>query len=267
MKKILVAVAATAALVSCTSQPSSKVLVLYYSQSGVTKTVAEEIARQTGADIVSFDVQTPYNGTYDETIQRCLKERESGELSPVKPLSVNIADYDVVFLGYPVWFGTCARPLLSLIAEQDFAGKKVVPFCTFGSGGLNTSSADLVAALPKATIAEGYGVRAARVEKAPAEIDRFLIAQGYKEGTVEPLPAFSEIAPVGGNEATIFNTATSDYFMPLGTPVSFQKRDTPSGVEYIFTAESVGMDGAPATSLVYVLAAPGAAPEFTQVVR
>ena len=64
----------------------------------------------------------------------------------------NLSDYDVIFLGYPIWFGTYAMPIATLVKEQDFAGKTIVPFCTFGSGGLNTSTDALTKALPKAKV-------------------------------------------------------------------------------------------------------------------
>ena len=51
--------------------------------------------------------------------------------------------YDVIYLGYPIWGGTYAAPVVTLVKKYDFAGKTIVPFCTFGSGGLESSSADL----------------------------------------------------------------------------------------------------------------------------
>lgn len=67
------------AAVSCSTDKQSKTLVLYYSQTGATRAVAEEIARMTGADIESIDVIQPYDGTYQETIQRCNEEGSSPE--------------------------------------------------------------------------------------------------------------------------------------------------------------------------------------------
>lgn len=257
---------AAAAIVSCKSE-GSKVLVLYYSQTGATEAVASELARQLNADVATFDVENPYDGTYDETIQRCLSERGTGELSKLAPLSVDINKYDVIFLGYPVWFGTCARPVFSLAKEVSFEGKTVVPFCSFGSGGLNTSTADLKAALPKADIREGYGVRNARVGKIVPEITKFLIKSGWVEGSVPADEAFSAQAPVGEEEVSVFDAACSSYPMPLGSPVTAAKRAVNGGVEYLFVTESSSADGSVSTSQIYVLCEEGSQPEFTQVVR
>lgn len=268
MKKSLVVLAAAAILASCsTNQP--KMLVLYYSQSGTTQKVAEEIATQTGADIERFDVVDPYNGSYDETIQRFQKEKESGVSQVAKPLSSDLSKYDVVFLGYPIWFGTYAPPVAALLKGVNLDGKVVVPFCTFGSGGLEGSVKDLRKALPGADIREGYGIRAARIGNAAAEVDRFLILGGYKEGTAEEYPEYSAQEPVTDAEAAIFDAACSSYQFPLGTPVSFGKRETSSSTDYLFTATNVGRDGNVSESKIYVTVgkAAGSVPEFTRVVR
>jgi len=252
-----------------TSASAQKALVLYYSETGTTKTVAQEIQAQTGADIEAVEAVEPYSGNFQETIQRSGRERESGELPALKPLKKRIADYDIIFLGYPIWFGTYALPIATLVKEQDFAGKTVVPFCTFGSGGLNTSTADLKKALPKANIVAGYGVRTARVAAAAKELDRFLKENGYKKGKVEKLPEYSAQQPVTDEERAIFDTACSSYQFPLGTPQTVGKRTTADSTDYKFTVKSRGMDGKEATSIIYVTVenAKGAKPEFTEVVR
>ena len=252
-----------------TSVSAQKALVLYYSETGTTKTVAQEIQAQTGADIEAVEAVEPYSGNFQETIQRSGRERESGELPALKPLKKRIADYDIVFLGYPIWFGTYALPIATLVKEQDFAGKTVVPFCTFGSGGLNTSTADLKKALPKANIVAGYGVRTARVAAAAKELDRFLKENGYKKGKAEKLPEYSAQQPVTDAERAIFDTACSSYQFPLGTPQTVGKRTTADSTDYKFTVKSRGMDGKEATSIIYVTVenAKGAKPEFTEVVR
>ena len=158
---------------------------------------------------------------------------------------------------------------MTLLKQQDFAGKTVVPFCTFGSGGLNTSSDALVKALPKAKIAQGYGVRTARVAAAAKELDRFLKENGYKKGKVEKLADFSAQQPVTDAEKAIFDAACSSYQFPLGTPQTFGKRQTPDGTEYKYMVKGRGMGGEESTSVIYVVVdkAEGSKPEFTQVVR
>ncbi|MDE6721456.1 MAG: NAD(P)H-dependent oxidoreductase [Bacteroidaceae bacterium] len=243
--------------------------MLYYSQSGTTQAVAEELQRQLGADIERIEAVNPYDGDYQATIQRGNEEMRSGETPALQPIRSKLADYDVVFIGYPIWFGTYAMPIATLVKENDFEGKAVVPFCTFGSGGLNTSSDALRKALPKADIRQGYGVRAARVAAATKELDRFLIENGYKSGNVAPLPDYSEQQPVTDEDTAVFNAACSTYQFPLGTPQTVGKRETEEAIDYKFTAVSRGMDGAESISTIYVTVgkAEGSNPEFTEVVR
>ncbi len=148
MKWMLALVAMVLAVVSCSQKkeaPKSKVLVLYYSQTSNTKTVAQEIANKLGADIEEIEAVNPYDGDFEATINRCMQEREKGTKPEIKPIAANLADYDTIFIGYPVWFGTFAPPMAAFLDQADLSGKKIVPFCTFGSGGLNTSVKELAA--------------------------------------------------------------------------------------------------------------------------
>ncbi len=276
MKTLFAITLAVLTFVSCTSQQPSKdvekknKLILYYSQTGATKTVAEEIKNQLEADIEAIEVETAYDGDFNQTIERCQKEMASGETPALKPIKANIADYDTIFIGYPIWFGTYAMPIAALVKAEQFEGKTIVPFCTFGSGGLQSSTNDLKTALPKANIVEGYGVRGIRLDAVPDEVNRFLIEWGHKEGEIEALPAFMEEKPVTDTEKEIFNQACSDYQFPLGTPVTVATRETSSSTDYLFTATSKGQQGEDQTSHIYVTVSknePNAKPVFTQVVR
>lgn len=276
MKKFFIMMLAAIGLASCTTSkpkademPSPKALVLYYSQTGTTEAVAQEIQQQLGADIEALQLELPYDGDFGQTIARCQQEMAEGTVPAIKPISVNPADYDLIFLGYPVWFGTYAMPVSGLVNAQDFEGKKVVTFCTFGSGGLQSSTEALRAALPKAEVIEGYGVRTVRKAAIPAEVNRFLIEQGYKEGEVEALPAFMEHHPVTEAEGEVFTQACSDYQFPLGTPVDVAVRETATSTDYEFTAQNQNPDGQVSSLTIYVTVGKdeGAKPEFTQVVR
>ena len=254
------------AFTACGSKEAGpKQLVLYYSQTGATQAVAQELQKVLGADIEAIELENPYTGTYAETITRVGLERKNGELPTLKPLKADLSKYDVIFLGYPIWYGTYAMPIASLVNGYDFEGKKIVTFCTFGSGGLEPAIADLKKALPKAEIAEnGFGIRNARVAKAPKELNRFLVENEYVKGCVEAIPGYSEMRPVTEEEKQIFDAACGDYQFPLGTPVLVGKRGTSESVDYIYEVEG---NGAKSTIYVTVDNTPEAKPEFTRVVR
>ena len=264
MKKLLLSMAMMTCMAAGFAQ---KKLVLYFSESGSTKAVAEELQKQLDADIEAIECVDPYSGNFQETMQRNQREREKGETPALKPLKTNVADYDLIFLGYPIWGGVYASPIASLLKEQDFAGKTIVPFCTFGSGGLNTSTEALKQALPKATIMNGYGVRAARVAAAEKELNRFLIENTYKQGTVSLLPEYSAQQPVTDAEKAVFDAACSSYQFPLGTPETVGKRTTEESTDYKFTVKGKGQNGEETTSTIYVTVVKDQKPEFTEVVR
>jgi len=269
MKKILLFAVAAMMTAMGFAQAKQKSLVLYYSQTGTTKAVADEIAKRTGADVQVIDVEKPYDGDFQATIARCQSEKQSGALPALKPFKVDLKKYDVIYLGYPIWFGTYAPPIEALVKKEAFAGKTIVPFCTFGSGGLEVSVNDLKKALPKANIKNGYGVRTARKNAIAIELDRFLKENKYIAGSVEALPEYSAQKPVTAEEKKIFDEACSDYQFPLGTPTTVGKRTTKNSTDYKFTVKSQGMGGGDATTTILVTVAKkaGSKAEFTRVIR
>lgn len=270
---MLALVAAMTAAVSCgTKKEAPKVLVLYYSQTSNTKTVAQEIATKVGADIEEIIPIKPYDGDFQATIERCNQERMQGVKPEIKPIAADLAKYDVIFIGYPVWFGTFAPPIAAFLDQVDLNGKKVVPFCTFGSGGLDSSVKNLSEKQPNAVILPGYGVRAARMAAVPKEVDQFLKAGGFIEGEYTQLEAFPEPKPVSEEESAIFDAAVGDYPMIHAQASAVASRTIPGGTEYLFTAVDLPREGGPQAPPpgemeVYVTALEGEAPEFTQVVR
>ena len=268
----------TLAAVSCgpkkpkEEEKGPKTLVVYYSQTSNTQKVATEIATRLNADIAEIVPVEPYDGDFEATINRGKKELDEGILPEIQPLTVKVADYDLIFLGYPIWFGTYPPPVFTFLDQVDLSGKKVVPFCTFGSGGLVSSCHDLHKAEPGATILEGYGVRAARLEARPKEIDQFLKAGRFIEGEYTQLPDFTEQQPVNEAEAAIFQAATGDYPMMNARPETVGSRSIPGGTEYLFVAEDLPREEMPnmppmGQMKVYVTVLDGKTPEFTQVVR
>ncbi|MBO4542956.1 MAG: NAD(P)H-dependent oxidoreductase [Bacteroidales bacterium] len=277
MKLMVVVATMTVVAVSCgakqeTPDKTSKILVLYYSQTSNTKAVAEEIAQQLGADIEEIVPVNPYDGDFQATIERCMQEKEQGVITEIQPLASDINKYDVVFIGYPVWFGTYAPPVAAFLKQTDLSGRKIVPFCTFGSGGLESSVKELAEQQPNAEILPGYGIRAARLDAAPAEIDQFLKANGFLEGEYIQLEDFPEQHAVNEEETAIFNAAVDGYPMLHAQAKTVASRAIANGMEYLFTAIDLPREEnskmPPAGEIqVYVTAEDNASPVFTKVVR
>ena len=274
MKKKTLLSVAMAALMACTidqAQAGNKThsLVVYYSQSGTTEKVANIIQKKTGADIECLQPVNPYTGDMGAIAGAFMGERKDGKFRELQPLKAKVANYDTLYVGTPVWAGTISGPIHSFIKSNNLKGKVIIPFCTFGSGG-NTSITDLKAALPDSKVSSSwYGVRTARVDKAEAEVETFLINLGVLKGKKTSLPAFSAQHAVSTDEKAIFDKACGSYPMPLGTPSTVGTRSLDNATEYLFTCNSKDMQGRESKQLIYVIKgnAEGSEPEFTQVER
>ena len=110
-----------------------KMLVVYYSWSnGNTKRIAEQLTNGTGADIARIETAEPYSGSHEDVVEQGKREVEAGFTPQINPLSVNLADYDVLAIGTPTWWYTMAPAVLTFLTVNDFTGKTVIPFMTNG---------------------------------------------------------------------------------------------------------------------------------------
>ena len=108
-----------------------RVLTVYYSWSnGNTERIAKMLQKEIGGDIVRIDTITPYEGSYDDVVNQGQEELQRGYEPEIKPLGVNISDYDVIAVGTPTWWYTMAPAVLTFLHTESFADKTVVPFMT-----------------------------------------------------------------------------------------------------------------------------------------
>ncbi len=114
-----------------------KILIVYYSQSGTTKKVAERIKKMTGADIYRIQTRKKYPTDYDELVELGEKELEEGVRPELKNKRKSVKKYDTIILGYPIWWGDAPMAVYTFLESYDLSGKNIVPFCT--SGGSNIS--------------------------------------------------------------------------------------------------------------------------------
>ena len=141
--------------------PPGRVLTVVYSESKTksTLTVAKWIQGYVGGDLAEIQPVTPYPESYAKVILVAKKELDSQSWPEIQPLPFDVADYDVIFVGTPVWFGTAAPPLRRFLADAKLAGKTVVPFCTHGGGGAGRTFAAVKIACPEATVMPGLALR------------------------------------------------------------------------------------------------------------
>ena len=148
-----------------TRRLKGRALVVCYSQSNTksTLTMGRWIQAATGADLMEIEPVTPYPEGYAATVKQAHGEIKRKDKPALKPLEKTANDYDIVFLGTPVWFGTFAPPIRTFLAESNLSGKTVIPFCTHGGGGASHTFTDLTAELPESTLLEGLALRGPNV--------------------------------------------------------------------------------------------------------
>lgn len=136
-----------------------KVLVAYFSATGTTKGVAEHIANGLNADIYEIVPEDPYTEAdlnYNDNNSRTTIEMNDPNARPAISGSVeNMEQYDIIFVGYPIWWGEAPRIVSTFMESYDFSGKTIVPFCTSGGSGIGSSASNLERLTSGATWLDG----------------------------------------------------------------------------------------------------------------
>ena len=111
-----------------------KVLVVYYSNSGNTKAVAEKLQAKTGADVYRLETVRTYPAEHKALTDEAKRELEENDLPALKGALPDMSSYDLILVGGPVWWYTVATPVMQFLDQADFAGKKTAAFCTHAGG-------------------------------------------------------------------------------------------------------------------------------------
>lgn len=229
----------------------SKSLVVFYSQTGSTKKVADVFQKARNADVFEIKTAAPYPSTYDSTVAAVRIQRESKQWPALANPKADLAKYDTVFLGYPIMFGTFAPPIYSFLDSNDLSGKVVVPFCTYGSGGRKASAAELKTLEPNANVTLAYGISNKRISAegadsvVSAEVEAFFanLAEGKTEEML--MGGYSEQRPLTAEDSAVFAAATKDYGYLSLKPLSVSTQVV-AGTNFLFTCEMKAFGG-PAT--------------------
>jgi flavodoxin len=153
---------------------NKNILVAYFSYSGNTREIADQIHKSVGGDIFEIKSVKPYPDDYDAVVKQARQELKSGEKPALKTKVENIKPYDLVFIGYPNWCGTIPAPVMAFLSQYDFSGKTIAPFCTHEGSGLGRSAADISKLCPQSTLLEGIAIRGSDVKTAQNKVSDWL---------------------------------------------------------------------------------------------
>ena len=167
MKKIAMMLAAllTISLSACSqgnkkeNKEMKKVLVAYFSASGVTEGVAKQLAEVTGGELHKILPEQPYSEAdldwRDKQSRSSVEMKDKSSRPAITNKLTNIQDYDVVYVGFPIWWYTAPTIINTFMEAYDFKGKTVIPFATSGGSSIKKACEDLKAAYPDITWKEG----------------------------------------------------------------------------------------------------------------
>lgn len=152
-------VVSTAAAGSDSTAAPNRLLVAYFSWSGNTRGIAEEIARQTGANLFEITMMEPYSSDYNEVLRQAQQAQRRQDRPPLASRVENFSYYQVILLGYPNWWASIPMPIASFLESYDFAGKRILPFCSHGGGRMGQSISAITKLVPEADISDPLSVR------------------------------------------------------------------------------------------------------------
>ncbi|HBC91494.1 MAG TPA: flavodoxin, partial [Pelotomaculum sp.] len=143
---------------------AENILIAYFSRTGNTREIASQIHERVGGDIFEIVPVDPYPTDYDTVVDQAKQELEQGYRPPLKTKVENMDSYQVVYLGYPNWWGTIPMAVATFLESYDFSGKTIVPFCTHEGSRLGRSVEDITELCPQSTILEGLAIRGSSVK-------------------------------------------------------------------------------------------------------
>ena len=170
----------------------AKNLIAYYSRSGSnykggnivdlpegnTQVVAEKIRTLTGGDLFRIEPVKPYPADYNETVELAKEELGKNARPELTDTVKDFADYDVIYLGYPIWWGVMPMPVLTFLESYDFSGKTIAPFCTHEGSGLGMSERYIRQSCPDARVLPGLAIQGEKRDQADRDIGNWLKKQG-----------------------------------------------------------------------------------------
>ena len=178
---------------TASARSDQRVLVVYFSRAdentggvgyiekGNTKILAEMIAERTHGDLFEIKTVKPYPKEYRPVTEAAKQEKEENARPEIVGELPDLSKYDVVFLGYPIWWSDMPMPVYTFLDRENFAGKIILPFCTHEGSGLSDTQRS-IADVTKADVREGFALQGHIAQKSPEEARTALYEWMSKQG-------------------------------------------------------------------------------------
>jgi formylglycine-generating enzyme required for sulfatase activity/flavodoxin len=157
-------------------QSGGSVLIAYFSWGGNTRGIAEEIQRQTGAELFEIELVTPYSTDYNTVLEQAQQDQNAQARPELSSHVADMSQYDTIILGYPNWWASIPMPIASFLEEYDFAGKTILPFCSHGGGRFGQSLTAITKLVPDAVLGEGLAISYSGGSGMPDDVAAWLTA-------------------------------------------------------------------------------------------
>ncbi len=167
---------------------NSKSLIAYFSRKGNnyvggsivnlpignTEVIAKKIQKLTGSDVFQIKTARSYPEDYTETTNVAHEEQKKNARPEIAEKLGNIDPYDMIYIGYPNWYGTMPMAVFTFLESYDFSGKTIAPFCTHEGSGMGSSERDIKKLCPNSKVLSGLAIRGSSVERADNDIISWL---------------------------------------------------------------------------------------------
>jgi flavodoxin len=166
----------------------SKSLSVYYSRKGNnyvgssivnlpignTEVIAKKIQGLTGSDLFQIQTVQPYPEDYTETTNVAQDELSQNARPELTAMVADMNSYDLIYLGYPNWWGTMPMAVFTFLDSYDFSGKTIIPYCTHEGSGLGSSERDIKKLCPNAKVLSGLAIKGGTVGRADKDLASWL---------------------------------------------------------------------------------------------
>ena len=157
---------------------AKKILIAYFSWGGNTRGIAQEIQRQTGADLVELTLVEPYSTDYNTVLMEAQEDQHKQARPELNEHIGNMEQYDTILIGYPNWWASIPMPIATFLESYDFSGKRLIPFCSHGGGRFGQSITAIAKLAPNSEIGEGLSVHYSGGSELPEDISNWLDKNG-----------------------------------------------------------------------------------------